>query len=84
MVLAGNWNGSRIGKLFWIIIIIVYFTFCKNCCGIMKLQESIIKQNPDLDWNQVVTWHQWKNYSMGRLRIVRTISKRSQREFWTK
>ena len=26
----------------------------------MKLQESIIKQNPDLDWNQVVTWHQWK------------------------
>ena len=31
----------------------------------MKLQESIIKQNPDLDWNQVVTWHQWKNLSMG-------------------
>ena len=31
----------------------------------MKLQESIIKQNPDLDWNQVVTWHQWKNFSMG-------------------
>ena len=36
------------------------FCLCKNCGGIMKLQESIIKQNPDLDWNQVVTWHQWK------------------------
>ena len=31
------------------------FRLCKNCGGIMKLQESIIKQNPDLDWNQVVT-----------------------------
>ena len=31
----------------------------------MKLQESIIKQNPELDWNQVVMWHQWKNLSMG-------------------
>ena len=39
----------------------------------MKLQESIIKQNPDLEWNQVVMWHQWKNLSMGRLRIVKTI-----------
>ena len=27
------------------------FCLCKNCGGIMKLQESIIKQNPDLDWN---------------------------------
>ena len=40
------------------------FCLCKNCGGIMKLQESIIKQNPDLDWNQVVMWHQWKNLSM--------------------
>ena len=29
MVLAGNWNGSKIGKLFRIIIVIVYFTFAK-------------------------------------------------------
>ena len=29
MVLAGNLNGSRIGQLFWIIIVIVYFTFAK-------------------------------------------------------
>ena len=41
------------------------FCLCKNCGGIMKLQESIIKQNPSLDWNQVVMWHQWKNLSMG-------------------
>ena len=41
------------------------FRLCKNCGGIMKLQESIIEQNPNLDWNQVVTWHQWKNLSLG-------------------
>ena len=41
------------------------FRLCKSCGGIMKLQESIIQQNPDLDWNQVVTWHQWKNLSLG-------------------
>ena len=41
------------------------FCLCKNCGGITKLQESIIKQNPDVDWNQVVTWHQWKNLSIG-------------------
>ena len=41
------------------------FRLCKNCGGITKLQESIIKQNPDVDWNQVVTWHQWKNLSIG-------------------
>ena len=29
MALAGNWNGSRIGKLFRIIIVIVYFAFAK-------------------------------------------------------
>ena len=31
------------------------FHLCKSCGGIMKLQESIIKQNPNLDWNQVMT-----------------------------
>ena len=24
------------------------------------LQESIIKQNPDIDWAKQVTWHQWQ------------------------
>ena len=41
------------------------FRLCKNCGGIMKLQESIIKQNPDLDCDQVVTWHQWKKLKYG-------------------
>ena len=27
----------------------------------MTLQESIIKQNPGISWNEEVTWHQWKN-----------------------
>ena len=27
------------------------FRHCKNCGGITKLQESIIRQNPDIDWN---------------------------------
>ena len=25
------------------------------------LQESIIKQNSDVDWSKQVTWHQWQN-----------------------
>ena len=41
------------------------FRHCKNCGGITKLQESIIRQNPDIDWNQIVTWSQWKNLSVG-------------------
>ena len=41
------------------------FRLCKKCGGITKLQESIIKENPDVDWNQLVTWHQWKNLSIG-------------------
>ena len=41
------------------------FRHCKNCGGITKLQESIIRQNPDIDWNQVMTWSQWKNLSVG-------------------
>ena len=43
------------------------FCLCKNVGGIMKLQESIIRQIPDLDWNQVVMWHLWKNLSIGKI-----------------
>ena len=25
------------------------------------LQESIIKQNSDVDWSKQVTWQQWQN-----------------------
>ena len=25
------------------------------------LQESIIKQNSDVDWSKQVMWHQWQN-----------------------
>lgn len=31
-----------------------------NCCGGVKLQEEIIKQNPNVDWSRIVTWHQWE------------------------
>ena len=36
------------------------FRNCKRCGAISMLQESIIKQNPDIDWAKQVTWHQWQ------------------------
>ena len=36
------------------------FRHCKKCGAINTLQESIIKQNPDVDWSKQVTWHQWQ------------------------
>ena len=36
------------------------FRNCKRCGAINTLQESIIKQNPDIDWAKQVTWHQWQ------------------------
>ena len=36
------------------------FRVCKKCGTIPILQESIIKQNSDVDWDQEVMWHQWK------------------------
>ena len=33
---------------------------CKRCGAINTLQESIIKQNPEVDWSKQVTWHQWQ------------------------
>ena len=40
------------------------FHVCKKCSA-MTHQESIIKQNPDISWNQEVSWHQWKNVIVG-------------------
>ena len=36
------------------------FRNCKQCGAINTLQESIIKQNPEVDWSKQVTWHQWQ------------------------
>ena len=36
------------------------FRHCKKCGAINTLQESIIKQNPDIDWSKQVMWHQWQ------------------------
>ena len=36
------------------------FRNCKKCGAINTLQESIIKQNPAVDWSKQVTWHQWQ------------------------
>ena len=36
------------------------FRNCKKCNAINTLQESIIKQNPEVDWSKQVTWHQWQ------------------------
>ena len=36
------------------------FRNCKKCGAINTLQESIIKQNPEVNWTEQVMWHQWK------------------------
>ena len=36
------------------------FRHCKICGAINTLQESIIKQNPAVDWSKQVMWHQWQ------------------------
>ena len=36
------------------------FRHCEKCGAINTLQESIIEQNPDVDWSKQVTWHQWQ------------------------
>ena len=36
------------------------FRNCKKYSAINTLQESIIKQNPEVDWSKQVTWHQWQ------------------------
>ena len=40
------------------------FRECQKCGSVTKLQESIIKENPDLDWSQEVTWHQWQHVTL--------------------
>ena len=36
------------------------FRHCKKCGAINMLQESILKQNPDVDWSKQAMWHQWQ------------------------
>ena len=36
------------------------FRNCKKCSVINTLQESITKQNPEVNWTKQVTWHQWR------------------------
>ena len=36
------------------------FRNCKKCSAINTLKESIIKQNPEVDWSKQVMWHQWQ------------------------
>ena len=34
----------------------------RNCqkCGAVKFQEDIIRSNSNIDWQKIVTWHQWE------------------------
>ena len=36
------------------------FRNCKKCSAINTLQESIIKQNPEVDRSKQVMWHLWQ------------------------
>ena len=40
------------------------FRHCKKCSTI-NYQESIRRQNPEINWDQEVTWHQWRNVIVG-------------------
>ena len=37
------------------------FRNCKKCGAINTVQESIIKQNPEVNWTKQVIWHQWQS-----------------------
>ena len=60
------------------------FRHCKDCGGITKLQESIVRQNPDVDWNQVVTWSQWKNLILGRTENISDSKQEKQKRILDK
>ena len=36
---------------------------CKKC-SVVQLQQSIIKQNADVDWSEIGTWHQWEKVEL--------------------
>ena len=40
------------------------FHQCKKCSTI-NYQESICRHNPEINWDQEVTWHQWQNVIVG-------------------
>ena len=40
------------------------FCQCKKCSKI-NYQESIHRHNPEINWDQEVTWHQWQNVIVG-------------------
>ena len=40
------------------------FRQCKKCSTI-NYQESIRRHNPEINWDQEVTWHQWQNVIVG-------------------
>ena len=40
------------------------FRQCKKCSTI-NYQETICRHNPEINWEQEVTWHQWKNVIVG-------------------
>ena len=40
------------------------FRQCKKC-GTINYQELIRRHNPEINWDQEVTWHQWQNVIVG-------------------
>ena len=40
------------------------FRQCKKCSTI-NYQELILRHNPEINWDQEVTWHQWQNVIVG-------------------
>ena len=46
------------------------FRHCKKYGAINILQESIIKQNPDVHWSKQVMWHQWQYILLNNGKII--------------
>ena len=62
--ISRRYNGmkriQKKAKLLQITIVIVFLEIAKKCGVINTLQESIIKQNPEVNWTKQVMWHQWQ------------------------
>ena len=60
---------------------------CKKC-GVVQLQQSIIEQNADVDWSEIVTWHQWEKVELDleqrELMVKNDQANKSEKKDWRK
>ena len=59
---VGNWN-SAMRNLLQITIVTVFFVIARNAAQLIT--RMICRHNPEINWDQEVTWHQWQNVIVG-------------------